>query len=171
MTPQEIFNHIESFDNIQRRNYLKTLSEDERIAYRKFMKVKSVLKSRNKNDETKKAYNDYQNNLMLIVRSKDREHDRTKQQIYNKTYRNKQKELKHSIDAKLNLSNTLNDAIKAKKARNEMKKLKEQKSKSIVSSIINDIVDTIPKQSTLKKNRERVAKSRAKAKTRRTLYL
>ena len=171
MTPQEIFNHIEAFDNIQRRNYLKTLTETERDAYRKFMKVKSVLKSRNKNNETKKAYNDYQNKLMNSVRNNDRENDRIKQRVYNKTYRNKLKEQKETINAKLNLSNKLNDAIKSKKARDELKKLKNDKSKSIVSSIVNDIVNTIPKQVELKKNRERVAKSRANAKLRRTLNL
>lgn len=167
MTPQDIFNHIETFDNIQRRNYLKTLSDSERDAYRKFMKVKSVLKSRNKNADTKKAYNDYQNQLMNSVRNNDRELDRTKQRVYNKTYRNKLKEQKQMIDAKLTLTN----AIKTKKARNEMKRLQDDKSKSIASSIINDIVDTIPKQVALKKNRERVAKSRANAKLRRTLNL
>jgi hypothetical protein len=171
MTPQEIFNHIEAFDNIQRRNYLKTLSETEKDAYRKFMKVKSVLKSRNKNNETKKAYNENQKKLMNDVRNKDRENDRIKQQIYNKTYRNKLKEQKENINAKLNLSNKLTDAIKAKKARMVMKKLKDDNTKSIASSIINDIVDTIPKQVALKKNRERVAKSRANAKIKRTINL
>lgn len=123
MTPQEIFNHIEAFDNIQRRNYLKTLSETEKDAYRKFMKVKSVLKSRNKNNETKKAYNENQKKIMNDVRNKDREQDRIKQRVYNKTYRNKLKEEKQKIDAKI----TLTDAIRAKKARDELQKLKKLK--------------------------------------------
>jgi len=58
---------------------------------------------------------------------------------------------------------TLTDAIRARKARAEVNKLKTAKeSKQNVSDILNDIIAAVPTESKKKKNREAVARHRSK---------
>lgn len=77
---------------------------------------------------------------------------------YMKKYRAKQRELKSGIDRKQKSLNILTDAIRAKKARAEVNKLRSEKAKNDVSSILNTIIDAVPIQSKKKKNREAVAR-------------
>ena len=82
---------------------------------------------------------------------------------YMKEYRAKQRELKRGIDKKQKSLNTLTDAIKARKARAEANKLRDEKNvKNDVSSILNSIIDAVPIKSKNKKNREAVARHKAK---------
>jgi len=78
---------------------------------------------------------------------------------YMKEYRAKQRALKKEIEKKQKSLNTLTDAIKARKARMEMNKLRDEKKvKNDVSSILNSIIDAVPVVSKNKKNREAVAR-------------
>ena len=78
---------------------------------------------------------------------------------YMKEYRAKQRELKRGIDKKQKSLNTLTDAIKARKARAEANKLRDEKKvKNDVSSILNSIIDAVPIKSKNKKNSEAVAR-------------
>ena len=78
---------------------------------------------------------------------------------YMKEYRAKQRALKIEIEKKQKSSNTLTDAIRARKARMEMNKLRDEKKvKNDVSSILNSIIDAVPVESKKKKNREAVAR-------------
>jgi hypothetical protein len=78
---------------------------------------------------------------------------------YMKEYRAKQRALKREIENKQKSLNTLTDAIRARKARMEMNKLRDEKKvKNDVSSILNSIIDAIPVESKKKKNREAVAR-------------
>ena len=80
---------------------------------------------------------------------------------YMKEYRAKQRELKRGIDKKQKSLNTLTDAIKAKKARAEANKLRDEKKvqvKNDISSILNSIIDAVPIKSKNKKNSEAVAR-------------
>ena len=84
---------------------------------------------------------------------------------YMKEYRAKQRELKRGIDKKQKSLNTLTDAIKARKARAEANKLRDEKKvqvKNDISSILNSIIDAVPIKSKNKKNREAVARHKAK---------
>lgn len=82
---------------------------------------------------------------------------------YMKEYRAKQRELKRGIDKKQKSLNTLTDAIRGRKARAEANKLRDEKKvKNDVSSILNSIIDAVPIQSKNKKNREAVARHKAK---------
>ena len=82
---------------------------------------------------------------------------------YMKEYRAKQRELKKNIDKKQKSLNTLTDAIRARKARAEANKLRDEKKvKNDVSSILNSIIDAVPIKSKNKKNREAVARHKAK---------
>ena len=78
---------------------------------------------------------------------------------YMKEYRAKQRELKKGIDRKQKSLNILTDAIRARKARAEVNKLRDEKNvKNDVSSILNSIIDAVPVKSKNKKNREAVAR-------------
>ena len=78
---------------------------------------------------------------------------------YMKKYRAKKSELKKDIQGKQKSLNTLTDAIRARKARAEMNKLRDEKNvKNDVSSILNSIIDAVPVKSKNKKNREAVAR-------------
>ena len=82
---------------------------------------------------------------------------------YMKKYRAKKSELKKDIHGKQKSLNTLTDAIRARKARAEMNKLRDEKKvKNDVSSILNSIIDAVPVVSKNKKNREAVARHKAK---------
>ena len=82
---------------------------------------------------------------------------------YMKKYRAKKSELKRDIQGKQKSLNTLTDAIRARKARAEMNKLQDEKKvKNDVSSILNSIIDAVPVVSKNKKNREAVARHKAK---------
>jgi hypothetical protein len=152
------------------REQLKALSPEDRIKYNNRLNALRVQRYRELNKEQAKEYNrDYKQTFINLPQNKDKYKELNRKNV--KAFRDREKSKLDDINAKLNLSTKLTDAIRAKKARNEMKKLKDDKSKSIVSSIVNDIVDAIPKQVALKKNRKRVAKSRANAKIKRTLNL
>lgn len=156
------------FVKLSREQLLK-LTPEERIAYNKRLKAEQMKRYRANNDKAKEYNRDYKQTYINLPQNKDKYKELNRKNV--KAFRDREKSKLDDINAKLNLSTKLTDAIRAKKARAEMKRLQDDKTKSIASSIINDIVDTIPKQVALKKNRERVAKSRANAKIKRTLNL
>ena len=174
MTPEEIYKVIENYDSTQRRDYLKKLTEAERVGYRKFMNVRRVLASRNANKENKDKYKEYQRVLMTEVRKEDREYDREKQKVYAKRYRDKQKEeiktivekIKNQEMAKSIVNDIINEIPKeAEKKKEEIKTIVEKiKNQEMAKSILKDVINEIPKEAGKKQNRERVAKSRARAK-------
>ena len=78
---------------------------------------------------------------------------------YMKVYRAKQRELKRGIERKQKSLNILTDAIRARKARAEANKLRDEKNvKNDVSSILNSIIDAVPIIVKSKRNREAVAR-------------
>ena len=105
------------------------------------------------NAETEKKYRDKEK------ATKGEAEYKKKQAEYMKEYRAKQRALKREIENKQKSLNTLTDAIKARKARMEMNKLRDEKKvKNDVSSILNSIIDAVPVVSKNKKNREAVAR-------------
>ena len=80
-----------------------------------------------------------------------------------KAHRLRNKAKATEISTKQTATQTLTDAIRARKARAEMNKLKESKNaKNDVSSILNSIIDAVPVESKKKKNREAVARHKTK---------
>ena len=105
------------------------------------------------NAETEKKYRDKEK------ATKGEAEYKKKQAEYMKEYRAKQRALKKEIEKKEKSSNTLTDAIRARKARMEMNKLRDEKKvKNDVLSILNSIIDAVPVVSKNKKNREAVAR-------------
>ena len=77
-----------------------------------------------------------------------------------KEYRAKQRELKKRYGQKAEIIKYI---YKARKARAEMNKLRDEKNvKNDVSSILNSIIDAVPIVSKNKQNREAVARHKAK---------
>jgi hypothetical protein len=77
-----------------------------------------------------------------------------------KAFREREKTKLNEIQAKVKATNTLTDAIKARKARAEMRSLKSSKANKDVKDILNSIIDTIPKQAELKQKREYMTRYR-----------
>ena len=83
-----------------------------------------------------------------------------------KAFREREKSKLNEIQSKIKATNILTNAIKARKARAEINKLKTESNNKDVKDILNSIIDTIPKQADLKKKREymRVYRAEQKAK-------
>lgn len=171
MTPQEVARAKEIYDIAQnkgigeRKVYLSTLTEIEKGYYKKEVN-KANQKNFLKNPENKARYNmDRRDN---IKRLRQEQPEKMKEQNIKdvKAFRQREKEIKQDIQAKLKIDleakakETLLNAIKARKARAELKEKKEDK--NIVGDILNDIINTIPKKAQQKKNKEAVKKHRAK---------
>lgn len=173
MTPQEIYDQIEAFTPIQRRNFLKGRTDEERAAYKRFMNVRNQMKYRT-NQENKAKYNERQVKIMAKVRDEDRVADRKKQQIYNKTYREKRKTKdllqNQNVDK---AKSVIGSAIRAHKARNELKELKEKQSintyKKMLANqqandLVNDVMANVPKIVKKIENKQSVYRTRLRAK-------
>ena len=137
-------------------------------------KYKTLLRQRKFSsiEENKDKYNDKRNEYIKNLRATEPEKMaiQNKKDVKNHRLRNKAKEeaiLNKLAKAKeTEAKQTLTEAIRARRARAEMNKLKEkQQNKEIVKDIINDIIDIIPKKAQQKKNRESVAKHREKKQT------
>jgi len=113
------------------------------------------------NADTEKKHRDKLKETMGIDEYKKQQAE------YMKEYRARQRELKKEIEKKQKSLNTLTDAIRARKARTEMNKLRDERKqkenvKNDVSSILNSIIDAVPIKSKNKKNSEAVARHKAK---------
>ena len=78
--------------------------------------------------------------------------------------RKREKAKLNEIDAKLKATETFTKVIKALNARKEVIVLKAKKTNEDVKDILNDIIETIPKQADLKKKRLYMREYRAKKK-------
>ena len=127
-------------------------------------------------DGNKDKYNAIRNEYITKLRAAKPEEMREQNRIDNKNYRLRNKIREEEIRQKLRELEgkaTITDAIRARKARAQLKELKELKqekerkveNKSIVSDILNDIIDTIPKKAQLKRNKEAVERHKAKKET------
>ena len=168
MTPQEVARAKEIYDIAQskgigeRKAYLSTLTEIEKGYYKKEVN-KANQKNFLKNPENKARYNMERRDNIKRLRQEKPEQMKEQNIKDVKAFRQREKEIKQDIQAKLKIDNAkqiLTNAIKARKARAELKEKKEDK--NIVGDILNDIIDTIPKKAQQKKNKEAVKKHRAK---------
>lgn len=171
MTPQEVARAKEIYDIAQnkgigeRKAYLNTLTEIEKGYYRKEVN-KANQKNFLKNPENKARYNMERRDNIERLRKEKPEQMKEQNLKDVKAFRKREKEIKQDIQAKLKIDleakakETLLNAIKARKARAELNEKRDKN--DVVGDILNDIIDTIPKKVILKKNREAVAKHRAK---------
>lgn len=161
---QEIYKTAREKTPADRKEYLKSLTETERGFYEKEAN-KARQKKFNQDPKNVERYN-MERRDNIAQKRKEEPIKMAKQNLKDvKAFRERQKQMKEEIEAKLKAKQSLTDAIKARKARIEIKKLKEEKQKEIIGDILDSIIDTIPKKSKDKKNREAVAKHRAKKAT------
>ena len=143
------------------REQLKALTATERLEYNKKMNAERVKKYRDANADKAKTYNkEYKKDYI------NRPENKAKYEKLNREYVKKhrviQKEKLGEIESKVKATNTLSDAIKARKARAEMKSLKASTANKDVKDILDSVIDAIPKQADLKQKREYMTRYRAK---------
>ena len=152
-----------------KKEYLGRLTPEQRKLYDKYYNKKRQEEHRKKvkqedpekHEEIKKMKAEYKAELRKAEPTKYKELN--KRDVKNHRARNKAKEEEILAKVRKNAVHTLTDAIKARKARQELNKLNEKKAKKdIAKDILNDIIDTIPKKAKLKKNNEALKRHRAK---------
>jgi hypothetical protein len=164
MNGKDIYEQYNLLSLNAKKDFLKSLNDDERILLNRY-RVKLRQDKFKENKDNVEKYNEIRKEHIKKIRTNDKTKDFYKEKNKRdvKNFRIREKEQKAIIDAKLNLGNKLTDAIKAKKARQELIKLKNEKTNNnVVKSILNDVIDTIPKQADLKKKREYMRNYRAK---------
>jgi hypothetical protein len=151
----------------EKREYLARLTAEQRKEYDKYynkIRQRKFLLNNENRERTNKIRLEY----IRELRSNPETSEEMKEQNIKdvKNYRLRQKTKEQEILNKVNAINKISDAIKSKKARDDVKKLKELKEKKEIKgeviNILNSIIDIIPKKVQQKKNKEAVAKHRAK---------
>ena len=151
----------------EKREYLARLTPEQRKEYDKYS---NKLRQRKflSNTENRERTNEIRLKHIKELRTNPETSDEMKQQNIKdvKNFRLRQKTKEQEILNKLNAMNKISEAIKSKKARDELNKLKELKEKKEIKGevidILNSIIDIIPKKVQQKKNKEAVARHRAK---------
>lgn len=146
--------YIDMNDQISNKDvkeYIARLSIQQKADLDKY---KTLLRQRKFNSvkENKDKYNGIRNEYIKGLRSTEPDRMAVQNRKDVKNYRLRNKEVK--------AKQTLTDAVRARKARAEMNRLRD--AKDIAKDILNSIIDTIPKKVQQKKNREAVARHRAK---------
>jgi hypothetical protein len=152
---ESIYNRIREYDITSRKEFFKTISAEDKILYEKY---NTYIRGKNRNpryngdiafarEEAKKG--------MKALREK-----RTKDEI------SKQRK---PYDQKYNIKRRLNREQAATIIQRQFKKKQqeaEQKKEAfnIVGDVLNNIIDIVPYEVKKKKNREAVARHRARAK-------
>ena len=145
-----------------KRIYLARLSQDEKKYYNQYLT--KLRQDRFKADEAnKKKYNEIRKTHIEYLRKTEPEKMAIQNRKDVKAHRLRNKAKATELTTKQNATQTLTDAIRARKARAEMNKLRDEKNtKNVVSSILKSIIDAVPVESKKKKNREAVARHKTK---------
>lgn len=115
----------------ERKAYLRTLTEEEKIAYNRY-RQKINAKKFNDKPENKKKYNEMRKNHIKYQRELAPEHFQEQNVKDLKNFREREKKKKALL--------VITNAIRAKKAKEELKRLKEVKEKiSGLESLLNNL--------------------------------
>lgn len=148
---ESIYNKIKDYDINSRKSFFKTISAEDKILYEKY---NTYIRGKNRNpryngdietarEEAKKG--------MKALREK-----RTKDEI---------SQQRKPYDQKYNIKRRLNKEEAATIIQRQFKKKQQKKEAlNIVGDILNDIIDIVPNELKKKRNREAVARYRARAK-------
>ncbi len=103
-------------------------------------------------NQIKKKYNEIRKKHFEVLRETQPEKLAIQNRKDVKAHRLREKAKATELSTKQNATQTLTDAIRARRARAELKKLKDQKdAKNAVSSILNSIINAVPVESKKKK--------------------
>ena len=111
----------------EKTEYLRSLTAEQQLLYRRY-KDNQRQKRYKENPTNRKKANELSKERMRELRSGEPEKYAEMNREHNKKYNEKLKALKSKADA----VKTLTDAIRAKKARREMAKLKAEKEAKVV---------------------------------------
>jgi hypothetical protein len=161
MNGEQLYYTLSNMDLKDKRAFLATLSDNDKLLYKRHSNKVRQQKF-NEKPENKSALNAHRKEYIAKQRLQKLDEFR-KQNIKDvKAFREREKTKLNEIQAKVKATNTLTDAIKARKARAEMRSLKSTKANKDVKDILNSIIDTIPKQAELKQKREYMTRYRKK---------
>ncbi len=163
MNGEQLYFTISQMTIGDRKIYLKTLTDNQRLLYTRYSNKMRQQKF-NENKDNKDKYNEKRREY--ISKQREQKPDVFKQQNIKdvKAFREREKAKLNEIEAKLKATETFTKVIKALNARKEVIVLKAKKTNEEVNDILNSIIDTIPKQADLKKKREYMKAYRAKKK-------
>ena len=132
MDIEKLYNTVRSIEDIgERKRYLKTLTEEERKAYNKYSNEINCKKYNN-NPENKKKYNEIRKNHVAKERKEEPEQYQEQNIKDLRTFREKVKKKKALI--------IISNAIRTKKAREELKRRKDIKERmSNLESLLSDL--------------------------------
>lgn len=155
----------EQINKGDQKDYLARLTETQKADLNKY---KTLLRQRkfSSQDNNKEIYNAKRQEHITHLRTTEPEKmaQQNRKDVKNYKLRNKAKE--QEILTKLKQTEakqTITDAIRARKARAELKELSAKATtKSEIADILNSIIDTIPKKAQQKRNKEAVQRHRAK---------
>ncbi len=169
---KEIYAIASNMNLKDRREYLKSLSVQERDLYNKESNKARQAKF-NLNSENKEKLNEHRRKYIEEQRKEQPEVFKERNVKDVKNFRLREKEKLDNIQKKLKSVDVLTNALKNKKARMELQKLKQDKlnqvkakvsavlqSKSMIDNIFSNVIDKIP----VKRKRGRPVGSKNKAK-------
>lgn len=147
------------------KEYMGRLTKEQKAELAKY---RTLLRQRRfaKKDDNKEIYNNIRKEYITNKRASEPEKmaAQNRKDVKNHRLRNKAKEQEILIKLKqTEAKQTITDAIRARKARAQLKELAEKaKTKTEIKDILNSIIDTIPKKAQQKRNKEAVKRHRAK---------
>jgi len=158
---QEAQDQISKMD---KKLYLSRLTPEQKRYYTQYLgwlrqtRFSSITENK---DRYNRIRNEHIKDLRTSIDTQEKMREENLKDVNNYRMRNKAK--LNEILTKQKSSQTLTDAIRARKAKAEMNKLRiekenREKVKNDVSSILNSIIDAVPIKSKNKKNSEAVAR-------------
>jgi hypothetical protein len=165
MNGEQLYYTLSQMSMGDKRVFLATLTDAQKLAYKRYS-GKMRQQKFNEKPENKEALNTHRREYIAKQRKEKPEEFKQKNIKDVKAFREREKSKLNEIQSKIKATNILTNAIKARKARTEINKLKTESNNKDVKDILNSIIDTIPKQADLKKKREymRVYRAEQKAK-------
>jgi hypothetical protein len=163
MNGEQLYFTISQMTIGDRKIYLKTLTDNQRLLYTRYSNKMRQQKF-NENPANKQKLNDHRKEYIATQRKEKPEEFKQKNIKDVKAFREREKAKLNEIEAKLKATETFTKHIKAVNARKEVIVLKAKKTNEDVKDILNDIIETIPKQADLKKKRLYMREYRAKKK-------
>ena len=163
MNGEQLYFTISQMTIGDRKIYLKTLTDNQRLLYTRYSNKMRQQKF-NENKDNKDKYNEKRREYISTQRKEKPEEFKQKNIKDVRAFREREKAKLNEIQAKLNATETLTNAIRVRKAKKEVITLKAKQTNDIVKNVLNCIIDTIPKEAELKKKREYMRAYRAKRK-------
>ena len=145
-----IYNRIKDYDIISRKVFLNNLSEEHRKLYKNYSDVIRKRNSLNNDGNRERAKESAREGMKKLRESRPKEQQQLQRKIYDTKYNEKRKLTRQQAA----------EIIQKQYRQNKAK----QEAAGIVGDILGDLIDKIPMEAKKKKNREAVARHRAKKK-------